>query len=68
MMPKNVETNITVLNSATSKSKSLRATVPAFITSQYRLKKGDALRWVIGECIMVEIVKRDELEIMKSQR
>ena len=67
-MPKNIETNITVLNSATSKSKSLRATVPAFITSQYQLKKGDALRWVIGECIMVEIIKKEEIEIMKNER
>jgi len=67
-MPKNVETNITVLNAATSTSKSLRATVPAFITSQYQLKKGDALRWCISENIVVEIVKKDELEKMKKER
>jgi hypothetical protein len=67
-MPKNFETNITVLNSATSTSKSLRATVPAFITSQFQLKKGDALRWIIGKCITVEIVKKEKLEIMKKER
>jgi len=67
-MPKNVETNITVLTSATSTSKSLRATVPAFITSQYQLKKGDALRWCIGENITVEVVKKDKLDKMKIER
>ena len=67
-MPKNVETNITVLTSATSTSKSLRATVPAFITSQYQLKKGDALRWFLGKNIIVEIVKKDKFDKMKKER
>jgi len=67
-MPKNPETNITVLNLATSTSTSLRATIPAFIASQYQLHKGDALRWILGECITVEIVKKDELENLRKRR
>ena len=67
-MPKNPETNITVLNPATSTSKSLRATIPAFITSQYQLKKGDALRWKLGENIIVEIVKKEELQNLRERR
>lgn len=67
LMPKNPQTNITVLNSATSNSNSLRATIPAFIASQYQLRKGDALRWILGECITVEIVKKDELENIKKK-
>ncbi len=67
-MPKNPETNITILNSATSTSTSLRATIPAFIASQFQLHKGDALRWILGECITVEIVKKDELENLRKRR
>lgn len=67
-MAKNPETNITILSSATTNSKSLRATVPAFIASQYQLTKGDALRWKIGNNIIVEIVKKEELENMKKPK
>jgi len=35
----------TVLNPATSKSKSLRTTVPMSIINQFNLKPGDKLRW-----------------------
>lgn len=37
----------TVLTKATSKSESLRTTVPAGIARQFRLKDGDQLKWVI---------------------
>jgi len=37
--------NETVLNPATSKSNSLRTTVPMFIINQFKLKQGDKLRW-----------------------
>jgi bifunctional DNA-binding transcriptional regulator/antitoxin component of YhaV-PrlF toxin-antitoxin module len=37
----------TVLTRATSKSESLRTTVPAGIARQFRLKEGDQLEWVI---------------------
>jgi len=34
-----------VLHLATSKSNSLRTTVPAYIVNQFNLKKGDKLCW-----------------------
>ena len=37
--------NETILNPATSKSKSLRTTVPMFIINQFNLKQGDKLKW-----------------------
>ncbi|WP_083773991.1 AbrB/MazE/SpoVT family DNA-binding domain-containing protein [Acidilobus saccharovorans] len=38
---------ITVLTKATSKSKSLRTTVPAGIVRQFNLSEGDKLNWEI---------------------
>ena len=37
--------NQTILHPATSKSNSLRTTVPMFIINQFKLKQGDKLRW-----------------------
>lgn len=37
----------TILTKATSKSKSLRTTVPAGIARQFKLKQGDTLEWEI---------------------
>ena len=37
--------NETILHPATSKSSSLRTTVPMFIINQFKLKQGDKLRW-----------------------
>jgi len=36
-----------VLHPATSKSNSLRTTVPAYIVNQFDLRKGDKLSWAI---------------------
>jgi len=48
---------ITVLTKATSKSNSLRTTVPQGIVKQFNLSKGDKLNWEIkaenGELIIV---------------
>lgn len=37
----------TTLTNASTKTTSLRTTVPAGIVKQFRLKKGDKLEWVI---------------------
>jgi len=48
---------ITVLTKATSKSKSLRTTVPISIVKQFNLSAGDKLSWEIkaknGELVIV---------------
>ncbi|HDD45435.1 MAG TPA: AbrB/MazE/SpoVT family DNA-binding domain-containing protein [Candidatus Desulfofervidus auxilii] len=48
---------ITVLTRATSKSKSLRTTIPMGIVKQFNLSEGDKLNWEIraenGELIIV---------------
>ncbi len=42
-----MDAETTVLTKATSRSESLRTTVPAGIARQFRLKEGDKLEWVI---------------------
>ena len=48
---------ITVLTKATSKSKSLRTTIPVGIVKQFNLSEGDKLNWEIraegGELIII---------------
>lgn len=48
---------ITVLNKATTKSMSLRTTIPMGIVKQFNLSEGDKLNWEIrvegGELIIV---------------
>lgn len=48
---------ITALNKATTKSKSLRTTIPMGIVKQFNLSEGDKLNWEIrvegGELIIV---------------
>ncbi len=48
---------ITVLSKATTKSKSLRTTIPMGIVKQFNLSEGDKLNWEIraegGELIIV---------------
>jgi len=46
-MAKNKRQDESTLQMATSKSTSLRTTIPAFIVNQFDLKKGDTLRWAI---------------------
>ncbi len=42
-----MDAETTILTKATSKSESLRTTVPAGIARQFQLKEGDKLKWVI---------------------
>ena len=59
-MSKNPRTDESILNLATSKRRSLRTTVPAFIIDQLELKQGDKFQWKIeGDSI---IVKRKKLD------
>ena len=44
-MAKYARPDESVLQTATSKSKSLRTTVPAYLVNQFDLKKGDKLSW-----------------------
>lgn len=48
---------ITVLTKATSKSKSLRTTIPIGIVKQFNLSRGDKLNWEIraenGELVII---------------
>jgi bifunctional DNA-binding transcriptional regulator/antitoxin component of YhaV-PrlF toxin-antitoxin module len=48
----------TVLHAATSKSTSLRTTVPVMVTRHFKLEEGDSLRWEI------KAKKKDEFEII----
>ena len=54
----NVMSDTTVLHAATSKSKSLRTTVPILITRHFKLEEGDMLLWEI------KAKKKDEFEIV----
>ena len=57
-MSKNPRTDETILNLATSKRRSLKTTVPAFIIDQCDLKQGDKFQWKIeGNKLTVEIKK-----------
>lgn len=57
-MAKNPRTDESILNLATSKRRSLRTTVPAFIMDQMSLKPGDKFQWKIeGGKLVVEIKK-----------
>lgn len=58
LMSKNPRTDESILNLATSKRRSLRTTVPAFIIDQFELKQGDKLQWKIdGDKLVVEMKK-----------
>jgi hypothetical protein len=48
----------TTLHMATSKSKSLRTTVPITVTRHFKLEEGDELRWEL------KAKKKDEFEIV----
>jgi len=57
-MSKNPRTDESILNLATSKRRSLRTTVPAFIIDQFELKQGDKLQWKIdGDKLVIEMKK-----------
>ena len=49
-----------VLQTATSKSKSLRTTVPAFLVNQFGLKKGDKISWSIENgAVVIQVAKKE---------
>jgi len=55
-MAKYIRIDESVLHPATSKSNSLRTTVPANVVNQFSLKKGDKLQWSVEDgavCIQV---------------
>jgi len=58
-MPKNTSADLTKLNYATSTRRSFRTSVPAFISAQYDLEKGDQFKWKIlgDDKIEIEIVR-----------
>lgn len=54
-MAKNSRSDESILNLATSKRRSLRTTVPAFIMDQMDLKAGDKIRWKIeGDSVVIK--------------
>ena len=60
-MSKNQRSDESILSLATSKRRSLRTTVPAFIIDQFELKQGDKLQWKIdGESLVVK--RKNEIE------
>jgi hypothetical protein len=59
-MAKSSRHDESVLNPATSKSNSLRTTVPAYIVNLYDLKKGDKLTWGIENgSVVVQMAKQE---------
>jgi hypothetical protein len=57
-MAKNSRSDESILNLATSKRRSLRTTVPAFIMDQMSLKPGDKFQWRIeGDKLVIEMKK-----------
>lgn len=60
----------TILNYANKQKTSFKTTVPSFIISQFRLDKGDKLKWAIsgdknGEFLKVRpirIIKKGEMQ------
>ena len=63
-MVKNPAADETVVSLATTKSKSLRTTIPAFIVSSLELKTGDFLKWKInGEQLQIEIKRERNTEL-----
>jgi bifunctional DNA-binding transcriptional regulator/antitoxin component of YhaV-PrlF toxin-antitoxin module len=51
-MAKSSRPEESVLQPATSKSNSLRTTVPSYVVNQFSLKKGDKLQWVVVDGIV----------------
>jgi antitoxin component of MazEF toxin-antitoxin module len=54
-----------ILHPATSKSNSLRTTVPAYIVNQFDLKKGDKLNWGIENGSVIVQVAKQEPKIIR---
>jgi len=47
-MARGTNADETILHYANKDKSSLKVTVPAFIVSQFKLKKGDKLKWAIA--------------------
>ena len=63
----------TQLTKATSKSDSLRTTVPAGIVKQFGMKEGDALDWTIdikGSKLIIEIshIKQERIPVSEKKK
>jgi hypothetical protein len=59
-MAKSSRQDESILNPATSKSNSLRTTVPAYIVNQFDLKKGDKLNWGIENgSVVIQVAKQE---------
>ena len=65
-MAKSSRHDESVLQPATSKSKSLRTTVPAFLANQFDLKKGDKISWSIENGAVVIQVAKQENRTVRS--
>jgi hypothetical protein len=63
-MAKSSKHDESVLHPATSKSNSLRTTVPAYIVNVFNLKKGDKLNWGIENGSVVILVAKQENKIV----
>jgi hypothetical protein len=62
-MAKNIRADESVLHPATSKSGSLRTTIPAYIVSQLELKKGDKFRWYMqDEFLAIEVIHQEKTD------
>jgi hypothetical protein len=64
-MAKSSRPDESILNPATSKSSSLRTTVPAYIVNNFDLKKGDKLNWCIENGTVVIQVAKQQNKIVK---
>ena len=63
----------TVIAKATSKSDSLRTTVPASIVRQFEIKEGDGLEWFLiarGSKLVIEIrpVRKGRIEVEQHKK
>ena len=64
-MAKSSRHDESVLQPATSKSNSLRTTVPVSIVNQFDLKKGDKLSWGVENGAVVIQVAKQENRVIK---
>ena len=63
-MAKSSRHDESVLQPATSKSNSLRTTVPVSIVNQFDLKKGDKLNWAIENgAVVIQVAKQENRQV-----
>ena len=57
-MPRNSRADESILNPATTKSTSLRTTIPGYLVAKIELKKGDRFRWQMdNEGLCIQVIK-----------